>query len=70
LRQTIGLGHADRIDTLEVFWPASDLTQTFHDVPLDRAIQIVEGEPVYTTLALPRFRLGASGTVPQHVHQH
>jgi hypothetical protein len=44
LRQTIGLGSAERIETLEVYWPTSDLTQTFTDVAADRAIEIVEGE--------------------------
>lgn len=58
LRQTIGLGRSDRIDTLEVFWPTSSLTQTFHDVPVDRAIRIVEGRPSYTTRALTRLTLG------------
>ena len=42
LRQTMGLGKADGIESLEVFWPASDRTQTFRDVPMDRFIQILE----------------------------
>jgi hypothetical protein len=58
LRQTIGLGKATRIETLEVFWPTSGLTQTFRDVPADRAIQIVEKDPSYTDLPLKPFRLG------------
>jgi hypothetical protein len=58
LRQTIGLGKATKIDTLEVFWPTSNVTQTFHDVPVDRAIQIVETDKTYTTLTLKKFTLG------------
>jgi hypothetical protein len=43
LRQTIGLGKADRVERLEVFWPASNRTQTFRNLPLDRSLVIVEG---------------------------
>ena len=68
LQQTIGLGHSNRIDTLEVFWPTSNLTQTFHDVPIDRAIRIVEGKPSYTTRALTRLTLGSQGAPRAHVH--
>ena len=53
LRQTLGLGQASRIEELEVFWPASGLTQTFTDLPVDRFIRITEGEPAYETVALP-----------------
>jgi hypothetical protein len=43
LRQTVGLGRASRIARLEVFWPASDSTQTFTDVAPGRFYRIVEG---------------------------
>jgi hypothetical protein len=43
LEQTIGLGKAEGIEFLEVYWPTSDLTQTFRDVPMGRSIQIREG---------------------------
>ena len=59
LRQTLGLGGASRIERLEIFWPATGDTQTFTDVPVDRAIHIVEGEPSYSTLALRSFTFGA-----------
>ena len=58
LRQTIGLGKAARVETLEVFWPATGLTQTFRNVPADRAIQIVEGRRSYTTLQIRKLALG------------
>ena len=61
LRQTIGLGRASRIERLEVLWPATGITQTFTDVPADRAIHIVEGERAYSTLALRSFTLGSRG---------
>lgn len=59
LRQTIGLGTASRIERLEVLWPATGITQTFVDVPADRAIRIVEGEETYSTLPLRTLTLGS-----------
>jgi len=44
LEQHIGLGKAEKIDVLEIYWPTSDTTQTFRDVPVDRALRIVEVE--------------------------
>jgi hypothetical protein len=58
LRQTIGLGQATGIETLEVFWPTTGLTQTFRDVPGDRAIEIIEGDSSYKVLGLRRLKLG------------
>jgi len=60
LRPTIGLGQAKTIDVLEIRWPTTDRTQTFRDVPADRAIRIVEGEDRWETLDLRPFRLGAA----------
>jgi len=42
LEQMIGLGKADRIAVLEVFWPGSGTTQTFRDLRADQAIEITE----------------------------
>ena len=44
LRQQIGLGRAEKIDVLEIYWPTSDLTQTFRDVPVDVTLEITEGK--------------------------
>ena len=41
-RQHVGLGQAAKIDVLEVYWPTSDRTQTFRDVPVDQRVQIRE----------------------------
>ena len=59
LRQTLGLGRASRIEQLDVFWPATGVTQTFADVPVDRAIHIVEGEQDYSTLELSTLRFAS-----------
>jgi hypothetical protein len=66
LRQTIGLGQASVVRVLEVFWPTTGQTQTWTNVGVDQAIQIVEGEASYTPLALKPLRLGGSRL--DHVH--
>ena len=43
LRQTIGLGKASQIVKLEIYWPTTDTTQTFSNVPLDTVIHITAG---------------------------
>jgi hypothetical protein len=42
LEQTVGLGKAERIESLEVYWPTSDVTQTFTDVPLNGSLRLRE----------------------------
>ncbi|MCB1087198.1 MAG: CRTAC1 family protein [Verrucomicrobiae bacterium] len=41
----LGLGRATKVTRLEVFWPATGETQTFHEVPLKSRISITEGNP-------------------------
>ena len=45
LAQTIGIGRADRIATLEIYWPTSDRTQTLHDVAAGASIVVTEPGP-------------------------
>ena len=59
LRQTLGLGEATRIERLEILWPATGNTQTFTDVPVDRAIHVVEDERSYSTLSLGALTFGS-----------
>jgi tetratricopeptide (TPR) repeat protein len=47
---TIGLGASNKIDKLEIFWPASKTTQTFQDVKVDQAITIDEFADTYRTV--------------------
>jgi hypothetical protein len=65
LRQTIGLGKASVVRVLEVFWPTTGETQTWTNVRVDQAIQIVEGDASYSMLSLTPMRLGRPGT--EHV---
>ncbi|REK24586.1 MAG: CRTAC1 family protein [Planctomycetota bacterium] len=58
LDQTIGLGRAEKIVSLEVYWPTSDTRQTFDDVPIDQAIQIREGIDKFTVIERPQFEIG------------
>ncbi len=50
LRQQIGLGQAQKIETLEIFWPATGRTQTFRDVEADQFIEITEESQEYRKL--------------------
>lgn len=42
LQQHIGLGKANRIEILEIWWPTSKTRQTFHNVSLNQFIEIKE----------------------------
>ena len=61
LEQEIGLGRADRVESLEVYWPTSGIRQVFKDVPLDTVLEIYEDADDYVIRELPRIELGASG---------
>lgn len=43
LRQHIGIGKAEQIDTLEVFWPKTGLTQTFVNLKTGTRVEVTEG---------------------------
>ena len=53
LRREIGLGQAARVTRLEVYWPTSDRTQVFEQIPADRMIEITEGRDDYRRVSLP-----------------
>jgi hypothetical protein len=59
LRQHIGIGDAEQIAVLEVFWPATGETQRLDDLPVDQGIEITEGEDDYRPLMLQSFRMTA-----------
>ena len=58
LRQTIGLGGAERVRKLSIFWPRTGRTQTFHDIVADQVIRIVEDEKKFTKIGLRKLLLG------------
>lgn len=45
LTQHIGLGPADTIEQVEVFWPVTGKTDIYRDVPPNSKVVITEGEP-------------------------
>ena len=55
MEQEMGLGQAEAIDSIEVWWPASGTRQRFEGLPLDTAIKIVEGDDKYTVVDRPGF---------------
>lgn len=70
LRQEIGIGAAIRIDTLEVRWPASGLTQCFTNVSPCQFIRIKEGEQAIRQLPLKKIAFRESNAMacppPKH----
>ncbi len=54
---TVGLGRAEKILAVEIYWPTSRTRQTFRDVPLDHSIEITEGRQAYRVLDAPPIRL-------------
>ncbi len=48
-RAEIGVGKAQRIEAIEVYWPASDTTQRFRNVAVDQWIEIREGQASFSS---------------------
>jgi hypothetical protein len=61
-QQTIGIGKAKQIDSLEIYWPTSRTTQVFRKVPVDQALEITEFEPSYRVLNWQPIRMSRSKT--------
>lgn len=56
LRQWIGVGTAETVMRLEIYWPASDRTQTFENIAVNRSIRITEGYDDPETIKVKPFR--------------
>lgn len=50
LRQHIGLGSAQQIESIEITWPATGKIQTLRGVDIDQTIRITEGEEDFVNL--------------------
>ena len=57
LRQEIGLGKAEAIESVELFWPTTGQTQTLRGLAMDKFYRVVEGETEATALNLRTFKL-------------
>ncbi len=56
LRQYVGLGSAERVAQLVIFWPKSGSEQVFDEVPPNAIIRVTEGRDQLEILALPSFK--------------
>lgn len=55
LRQEIGLGKAEAIREIQIFWPVTGRTQRIAGVPMDRFYTIREGDSAAVPLSLKSF---------------
>jgi len=69
LRQEIGLGDAQAIERVEIFWPVARTTQVVSDLGLDQAYYIREGEAA-VPLHLRAFSLPKPAPGEAHHHHH
>jgi hypothetical protein len=60
LEQHIGIGKADRIVAVDIWWPASNSRQHFTDVAKNQAIEIKEFAKDYRHLERHAFKLGGA----------
>jgi hypothetical protein len=67
LRQEIGLGNAQELVEVELFWPASGLKQIVRGLELDHGYLVKEGEDLVRRLDLPRFQF-QKGVHAGHQH--
>lgn len=64
----IGVGRAEKIDKLEVFWPTNKMnTSVFKNVDINQKIKLVENQKEYTKLELPKISFAKSNG---HQHHH
>jgi hypothetical protein len=69
LRQEIGLGDAQKIEAIEIFWPLTEQTQRVTGVTMDRFYKIREGVDRAELWMLKRFQLATQST-NSAPHQH
>ena len=60
MEQHIGLGKNARIQSLEVWWPATKTRQTFANVAKNQFIEVRESDPAYARLDRKPVRLGGA----------
>ncbi|MGI9241104.1 MAG: ASPIC/UnbV domain-containing protein, partial [Verrucomicrobiales bacterium] len=58
LRQHIGIGSAQSVDSLEVYWPTSDMTDTFEDIGADQTVVVTEGAAELGESVVKAWKLG------------
>ena len=69
LRQEIGLGQAQAITRVEIYWPRTGKTQTLTGLRMDQFYKVNEGKPQASLWKLRSFHLNTqSGQHPHHHH--
>ncbi len=61
LQQEIGLGTADRVSSIEIWWPTTGERQVFLGLAADRFWEITEGDPEPRELDRPKIVLPVGG---------
>jgi len=61
-QEEIGLGKADTIAQIEIFWPRTGQTQRIDGLPKNRILRIVEGESTWREENVPAFIFGGVRT--------
>lgn len=67
LMQSIGLGKAARVKSVEIFWPASNTRQVFQDLEVNQFIEIKEFEKTFTKRQIRTFQF-KNEMQPAHKH--
>lgn len=69
IRQHIGIGPANEVEEVEIYWPVSKSEQRFKHVPVDQFFRITEGEDVLVPVQRKSFTLAPS-VQSQHTMKH
>lgn len=75
LQTEMGLGNADTVMAIEMYWPKTGETQRLEGLSVNQIVKIVEGESGYTTVNQPAFQFGGDaieteGPEAQGHHDH
>ncbi len=70
LLSEVGLGSAERIELLEIWWPATGARQVFRDVPADQFIEVTEFETSYRPLERETLRFADEASKAEPAHHH
>lgn len=68
LRQEVGLGQAQSVLRVEIFWPVTGKTQVLRGLEMDRAYAIREGDTTAREVVLKTFAWPAANTAVHHHH--
>ena len=68
LRQEFGLGQSRAVIRVEVFWPATGMTQILRGLAMDRCYAIREGDSAAREVMLRSFAWPTATGAPSHHH--